>query len=150
MSNNNQLKVTIPNKGLSERVFWRKLVRFFAALNSNPDNNLTATELDILVEFLMLPIKFEHQLFGKVAKQKVRQACKKSGWEMSRMNLNNKIYGIEKKGYIVKDEDRINYLAPYLKKIWTNVKSSDSDNFTAQLSLVLQFDEQKASGDKKE
>lgn len=113
----NQMKVTIPNKDLSEKVFWRKLIRFFAALSSNPDNQLTPTEMDILVEFLMLPIKFEHQLFGRVAKQKVREACEAGGWEMSRMNLNNKLYGIQGKGYISKDEDGINYLAPYLKKI---------------------------------
>jgi hypothetical protein len=99
------------------------MLRFLSSLSPNRDKELTDSELNVLVKFLQLPQSFEHRMFSRIAKNKIRKEFKEEGWVLSSMNLNNKLYSLEDKGYIVKDEDGVMYLNKEIKYIWSKLKN---------------------------
>lgn len=87
------------------------LKSFFELINlavPKSENRLTDAEIQLLCLFMSLPQdKFKHQRFGKLAKKKVIEASKSLNWELSMINLNNKVYSMITKGFLARDEDGV-------------------------------------------
>lgn len=134
----NNVNIKLPYKKLSTDIFWRKILRFLSSLSSNRDKELTKSELDVFVRFLKLPVSFEHRMFSRIAKNKIREECRKEGWVLSSMNLNNKLYSLEDKGYLIKDQDGVVYLNPTIRNIWKNLKQVEGEPMS--LNVLIQFE----------
>jgi len=138
MTTKNNVNLKIPFTDLTSDIFWRKLLRFLSSLSSNRDKELTSSELSVLVRFLQLPKSYEHRMFSRVAKNKVRQLCKENGWVLSSMNLNNKLYSLESKGYLVKDEDGVMYLSKDIRDIWRKLREQEGEPLVINALLHLE------------
>lgn len=107
--------ISYPN--LSERSLIYKYFDLINAAQPNQDRILTEKEIELLTEFLLLPKKFKYQLFSLQAKQKViRNAKEFLNWELTKENLNNKIYALIGKGYLKRDSDSVIYLQRYISQ----------------------------------
>lgn len=70
-------------------------------VNPVPTSKLTEGEIKILSEFLLLPEKYSYQRFSRYAKPQVLANLKKFyTWDLTKLNLNSKIYELIDKGYI--------------------------------------------------
>ena len=88
------------------------LSEYFNILNTaqpSKSKRLAKSEIQTLVEFLLLPEKFENKRFGSLAKTKVLEALAEQDSVITRANLNNKIYSILEKGYLWRDTDSVIY-----------------------------------------
>lgn len=107
--------ISYPN--LSKRSLIYKYFDLINAAQPNPDKILTEKEIELLTEFLLLPKKFKYQLFSLQAKKKVIKMAKENlGWELTKENLNNKVYALIGKGYLKRDSDSVIYLQEYISK----------------------------------
>lgn len=68
---------------------------------------LTQSEVDMLVDFIMLPPKFKYYRFSSPAKKAV---IKSSEQKLSIANINNKLYSLIEKGIIYRDDDKVLYM----------------------------------------
>lgn len=109
---------------LSAKEIYRRVFCLLNSFQDNKDMLLTEGEIDILVEFMMLPRKkFEYQPFSTLAKNKViAKMQEEKDWYISRENMNNKIYALVHKGYLWRDEDRVLYLKPHIKKLIDQIR----------------------------
>jgi hypothetical protein len=102
----------------TDRDFYRNyltIVNF--ALSSRKEMQLTETELNLLVEFLLLPEKFKYTRFSTLGKSKVAKTVKELfDWYLSRININNKIYSMVEKGFLRRDDDGVIYLITPIQK----------------------------------
>ena len=99
--------MNIKYNSLDDRAFLKK---FFLLLNTmvSPDKELTPAEVDMLIEFLCLTDdKFKYQRFGTAAKHKVIQNAKQNNWNLTSININNKIYSLVKKECLRRDSDGV-------------------------------------------
>ena len=88
----------------SDREFIRKYITLTRSLDSDPP---TPSEIELIIEFLLLPPKFEYQRFSIAAKRKVIQNYP----NISNIpNINNKLHSLLKKKFLTKDEDKVIYL----------------------------------------
>jgi len=71
---------------------------------------LSEAEIRLLAEFILLPEKFSYQRFSKHAKDKVLTQCREHGWDITRVNLNNKLYSMIGKGILRRDDDSVIYI----------------------------------------
>ncbi len=94
---------------ISERDFLTKYLEFSNVLLPELQK-LTPSEIELLVDFAMLPPKFEHQRFGALAKRKVIEAYKSRGKSTNNLAINSKLYSSIKKGFLKKDLDKVIYL----------------------------------------
>lgn len=108
---------------------------------SSEDNILTDTEMMVLGEFLLLPEKYKYQRFSKAGKSKVVDNCKKYlGWETTKVNLNNKIYGLISKGYVRRDADHVLYIVKPLEQA-----ANYLINHLDKAKIVITFEDNKGS-----
>lgn len=129
----------------TEKQIYRRLFCILNAFYDNDDKKLTNTEINLLVEFLLLPRKkFEYQPFSTLAKTKVMETAKEYGWILSRENVNNKLYALVTKGYLWKDEDGVMYWQPHIKQLIDLLRDSlDKDQkFTMPITFILKEDDQ--------
>lgn len=95
------------------------LYRYFNILNTaqpSKSKRLSASEIKVLVEFILLPDKFENKRFGTLAKKKVLESLLEGGYKLTRANLNNKIYSLLEKDFLWKDTDAVIYPKEYIFK----------------------------------
>ena len=93
-----------------------KFFHFINAAQLDSTKILTDTEIQVLIEFIMLPEKFKYQKFSTLAKRKVREILKEEfKWVLSKENLNNKIYAMIDKNILTRDEDGVIHLVNHLK-----------------------------------
>lgn len=120
----------------------RQTVRkYFEILNSvaPPEQCLTEKEILVLIEFLLLPPKFDYQRFSSVAKHKIIESLEfQYDWVLSMNNLNNKLYAMIPKGALRRDTDGVMYIADHILQ---GAKSliqahSQKDTFSIQIQLV--------------
>lgn len=129
---------------LSQLTPRESISKFLAALNvvnPNPDNHLSETEIMVLTEFLLLPsYKFKYQRFGRLARAKVKDnLLEHQNYEISKVNLNNKIYSLIDKGVLWRDTDKVIYVKEYLEKaVSENMLKAIEEN--KHFNLTFNFD----------
>lgn len=119
------------------------LIKFFEILNAaNPDSSkiLSEKEILLLVEFLLLDNKkFYYQRFSSVAKNIViENLAKIHDWELSKINLNNKLYSLIKKGALRRDTDNVIYIQDYIYKGAQSILSAIENRKSSK--IVFDFD----------
>lgn len=130
-------------KAVFKLSLWNIYRRVFYILNAFQDgrgNQLTDSEIDLLAEFMILPRKkFEYQPFSTLAKNKVIESAKARGWELSRENINNKIYSLTLKNYLWRDADGVVYLKPHIKKLIEQLRRAiEIDNkYSFNIEFIL-------------
>lgn len=101
---------------LSLRESISKFFHFINAAQLDLSKILTDTEIQVLVEFIILPEKFTYQRFSTLAKRKVREILKEEfNWILTKENLNNKIYAMIEKNILSRDEDGVIHLVKHIK-----------------------------------
>lgn len=110
---------------------------FFHCLDANlsPERRATPAELDVLVEFILLPEKFKYYRFSSHAKKAVIKAFKEKDKHLTMENVNNKIYALLLKEILYKDEDKVVYLDKTIDKALTSLIAS----FSANKEFLLAF-----------
>jgi hypothetical protein len=109
--------MTITHK-LDKRNIYQKLFRVINAMQSSPTKIISQSEIDMLVEVLVLPYKFRFQRFSILAKRKARASAQARGWNITPENFNNKVYSLVDKGILDRDEDGLlGFGSPYNKII---------------------------------
>lgn len=115
------------------------LIKFFSITNalSSPSSRVTDSEIAMLVEFILLPEeKFRYQRFSTLAKSKVMTAANSKGWNLSKVNINNKIYNLIDKGYLKRDEDGVVYVSKSVLSAIASFKVKDSFEIKLQFNAV--------------
>lgn len=107
------ININIPTDG--KRSMISAYLEILNIVNPNPTSKLTEGEIRILIEFLLLPEKYSFQRFSRYAKPEVLENLKKYyTWDLTKLNLNSKIYELIDKGYIWRDTDGVLYIKEYL------------------------------------
>lgn len=108
-------------------------------INPNPENRTTEAENKVIVEFLSLPEqKFKHQRFSTLAKKRVLESLKQNhDWDLSRENLNNKIYSLMQKNLITRDEDGVLYFTSTLLRAFAT--ANEALNSKQVFNIVFSF-----------
>jgi hypothetical protein len=99
---------------LSRKEFYDSFIRLLEA-NYSEDKQLTNSEREVLVEFMALAhedLKYKYNILGNIAKTKVAAKLK-----INKPNLEFRLHGIRKKGYLKKDIDNIESLDDVLNRI---------------------------------
>jgi hypothetical protein len=99
---------------LTESEFLEKFLNMVNLL-SPPEKSIATSEAQLLIEFLLLPDeKFKYQRFSSLAKTKVIQSAASKNWNLTKINVNNKIYSLIDKGFLRRDTDGVIYIAKYI------------------------------------
>ena len=117
------------------------LKKYFEVLNSIAplEQCLTDKEILTLIEFLLLPPKFDYQRFSSVAKHKVIESLEfQYDWQLSMNNLNNKLYAMIPKGALRRDTDGVMYIGDHILKGAKGLiqAHSNKEDFSIQIQLV--------------
>jgi hypothetical protein len=129
------MKINIDKRNFSEKEIYSKILEFLSTLNPDPDKRLQDTEVKLLVEFLTLPEKYKYYRFATPSRTRVQKNAAADGWVISRTNLNNKLYKILEKGYLVRDEDSVIYLDPSVRSILDKLANKEEVSITLNFSL---------------
>ena len=128
------------------------LSEYFRILNTAqpvPSKRLAKSEIQTLVEFLLLPEKFENKRFGSLAKTKVLEALADQGTKITRANLNNKIYSILEKGYLRRDIDSVIYPMNFVQNGLQGIRRAvdTQTNFDITFRFSNEYDNQGSKPD---
>ena len=100
------MTIIYPNQTIE--AFYKKFFRLLNAAQPVRKNELTGAEIELLIEFLRLPDeKFRYQRFSTLAKDRVIKQAISRGWDLTKVNINNKLYASIQKGILARDEDGI-------------------------------------------
>ena len=102
-------------KAESEAQFLSKYLEFYNLLVL-PEQRLNPSEIDLIIEFALLPPKFEYQRFGSLAKTKVIESTAARNWHLTKLNINNKLYALLDKKYLKRDIDKVIYLPKHIQQ----------------------------------
>jgi len=118
-------------KNLDKKDFLTKYFNILNTAQPVKSKRLTGTEIMVLIEFLLLPDKFENKRFGTLARKKVLDYLLEGGYTLTRGNLNNKIYSMIEKGYLRKDIDGVIYPKDFVSHGFKGITSTinNGDNF---------------------
>jgi hypothetical protein len=140
------MRVTLKSKDL--RGIMKDFFRVLNAVQPAEGKQLTQSEITVLVEFCILPAKFEYHRFSKVAKKVVFRELEKGGWKLSSQSLNSKLYSMIEKDFLWRDEDKVIYLKPYLKGLVKKIIASTESKgvYNILFSLEVEHEEETVSG----
>lgn len=94
-----------------------KLFGFYNYIQPKSNNVLTPSEMELLAVFCNLPAKYKHSMFSIQGKRKATENyLELFGKKLSNVNLNNKVYCLLDKEFLYRDEDKVIYLKPFLRK----------------------------------
>ncbi len=106
--------MTIKYPELSEKDFLYKYLDIINILLPQ-EQQLIPSEIELVIEFAILPEeKFYYQRFGALARSKVIEAFKEKGKVFTKVSINNKLYSLLDKKFLIRDEDSIIYLPKHL------------------------------------
>lgn len=74
------------------------------------EKRLVPSEIELMIEFAVLPEKFKYQRFGSLAKDKVIEAAKEKRKKLTKLNINNKLYALLDKEFLWRDVDKVIYM----------------------------------------
>lgn len=99
---------------LTEKEFLQKYLAITNLLLP-PEKQLIPSEIDIVIEFAILPDdKFAYQRFSSLAKDRVIAAVLTQGRTLTKLNINNKLYSLIDREFLRRDEDKVIYMPKYL------------------------------------
>lgn len=101
--------MTINYPPLTEREFLRKYLEF-ANLLIPEEQQLVPSEIELMIEFALLPPKFQYQRFSSLAKSKVIESTSQYNWNLTKLNINNKLYALIDKKFLHRDDDKVIYM----------------------------------------
>ena len=96
---------------LSDKEFYDIFITM-VSLNYPKERRLTPREKEIVIEFMGLGKKFEHNRFSRQARKIIRDR-----FGITQLNMNNLLMSIKKKGYLAVDNDDITIFSPMLSNI---------------------------------
>jgi plasmid replication initiation protein len=108
--------ITKTYKELTVREFLIKFFEIMTLVETNLDKKLTKREIEVLVEFIMIPENIRFNRFKQEGKNIVIKNFSERGERLSTMNVNMNIVHLRAKGYIVEDVDRIKQVHPNIQK----------------------------------
>jgi len=110
--------MNITLKDLDKLNFYTAYLRLInSVLSVDSSKTLHPTEIKVLAYFLCLDHEvYRHKRFSSLAKKKVVEMAKNSGWNLSRININNKLQSAIRKGYLRRDEDGVIYFNKLIMK----------------------------------
>lgn len=102
--------MTINYPALDERTFLKRYLEISNMILPE-EQRLVPSEIDLMIEFALLPEKFKHQRFGSLAKDKVIEYVEEvSGKRLTKLNINNKLYSLLDKKFLHRDIDKVIYM----------------------------------------
>lgn len=126
----------IVNLKLNQR---RILYKYFQVLNLIQEDitkHLTESEIELLIEFVLLPDKFKYARFSSPAKNRVIATYQELfDKKLSKINLNNKLYTLLEKGYLRRDTDKIIYIQDFIMRAINNILSKPTYDITLKFQL---------------
>lgn len=126
----------IVNLKLNQR---RILYKYFQVLNLIQDDvtkHLTESEMELLIEFVLLPDKFKYARFSSPAKNRVIVTyAELYNKKLSKINLNNKLYMLLEKGYLRRDTDKIIYIQDFIMRAINSILGKPTYDITLKFQL---------------
>jgi len=118
------MQLTLSNLSLEDFIVY--FLRLVSSLKI-PSKRLAPIQLKVLQTTLLLPDKYRYRLFTYATKKYVASLLL-----MSVSNLNNRIYELIDKGYLIRDTDKVIYVSPSILKA--------VDHFKKHSNLTLSFE----------
>lgn len=117
--------MNIKFSNLDETQFLEKYLLLYN-LSVTPDKRLVKSEMELVIEFALLPPKFEHSRFSSVGKNKVIESLASKTTRPTKASLNSKIYDLIAKSFFYRDEDRVIYMPKHLTKALSSFRTDKS------------------------
>ncbi len=136
--------MTINYPKVSEREFLLKYLDFLNLLLPE-ERKLVPSEIDLVIEFALLPPKFQYQRFGTLAKSKVIESASSLGWKLTKLNINNKLYALLGKEFLRRDEDQVIYLPDHLLKALNTFRTKNLFEFKINFSRNEDIEDRSSS-----
>lgn len=121
-------------KNITKKEAIETYLKVLNAIQPDVNKVMADTEIKVLAEFLVLPRKFEYFRFSTKGKQRVSKALAESGYRVSRATLNGKLYSLERKGILSKDEDGVVYLAKHISEVIKKIRDKDKYHIIIELN----------------
>lgn len=120
----------------SVKEFVLKYVAFYNLLMPLHQQVLPS-EAELIAEFASLDdAKFEYQRFGALAKNKVIESYSTQGRKLTKLNINNKLYSLLDRKFLVRDEDKVIYFPKHLSLALSQYKTSSVFNVNIKFNGV--------------
>lgn len=102
--------MTINYPSVSEREFLKKYLEFSNLLLTD-EQRLAPAEMQLMIEFALLPDKFKYHRFSSLAKDKVIESVTELyGKTLTKLTINNKLYTLLDKQFLRRDIDKVIYM----------------------------------------
>ena len=88
--------------------------KYLNYLNLFTLTKLTDLDIKVLKYFILLPEKFKYARFSLPAKKRVVELLKQEGIKCTPASVTNRLYTIQKKGFLRRDEDNVLYLKDFI------------------------------------
>jgi hypothetical protein len=105
-------------KGLTRRDVYHRIFEILNYAQNDRDTKLTTSEIRILTEFMLLSKDDKGMLyrFSLGNRKKVLELYNgRYGQILNNRNLNGILTNLRKKGLVIRDNDGMNYLSPYIE-----------------------------------
>jgi hypothetical protein len=105
-------------KGLTRRNVYHRIFEILNYAQNDRDTKLTTSEIRILTEFMLLSKDDKGMLyrFSLGNRKRVLELYnERYGQILNNRNLNGILTNLRKKGLVIRDNDGMNYLSPYIE-----------------------------------
>jgi hypothetical protein len=105
-------------KGLTRRDVYHRIFEILNYAQNDRDTKLTTSEIRILTEFMLLSKDDKGMLyrFSLGNRKRVLELYnERYGQILNNRNLNGILTNLRKKGLVIRDNDGMNYLSPYIE-----------------------------------
>lgn len=127
------MKLNLVNLSLDRKVdIALRAMNFFQIATKQ----LTDLEILLINIIVHLPDKFKYAPFSIPAKKYIRKlALEQWEWNLSPINLNNRLYSLRDKGIINHDVDGVMYFTPVYEKIIKEIKEAHDEGRAWELAF---------------
>jgi hypothetical protein len=132
--------MTINYPALDERGFLKRYLEISNMILPE-EQRLVPSEIDLMIEFALLPEKFKHQRFGSLAKDKVIEYVEESvDKKLTKLNINNKLYSLLDKKFLHRDIDKVIYMPKHFLYALDTFRKEQ--NFVVSIVFPLAINEE--------
>lgn len=131
-------------KGKDKTVALRKFFELLNVVQDKEGLKLALTEQQTLIYFYLIKDISSRHRFSAVGKKEVREMAIKDGWDLSAQNINNKLYSLIEKGFLVKDKDEV-VAKDWLESAILNLLNAIDNNKEYDIKFRFGNDSQPAS-----
>jgi len=132
--------MTVNFKNNSKKEVLRKYLNIVGLLNKH---KLSPTEVEVLINFLLLPEKFKDKRFGPLAKKKILPIMT----NLSRKNLDRAIRSIYNKGFLRDDEDGVRYPRVFISKTVELLDKAIKEGKSYNINIKFSYDKEESGQD---